>query len=63
MKNGCCVREIHSALEREALEMRLALYAFEGNYDLLNVMALPPLAQRTYWLLKGKEHNNESAEA
>jgi len=55
MRNGCCVREIHSALEREALEMRLGLIAFEHNYDLLNVMALPPLSQEVYWKLRGEK--------
>ena len=55
MKNGCCVREIRSALEREALEMRNGLIAFEHNYDLLNVMALPPIAQEVYWELRGEK--------
>jgi len=53
--NTCCVREIRTALEREAYEMREGLIAYEQGYDLLNVALLSPLAQETYWKLKGTE--------
>jgi hypothetical protein len=53
--NTCCVREIRTALEREAYQMREGLIAYEQGYDLLNVLSLSPLAQETYWKLKRTE--------
>lgn len=35
--------------------MREGLLAFEQGYDLVNVLSLSPLAQETYWKLKGTE--------
>ena len=37
--------EIHSALEREAHDMREALYAIESGYDEANIRSMSPLAQ------------------
>ena len=55
MNNDCCVREIRSALDREAFEMREGLIAFEQGYDLANVLSLSQLAQETYWKLKNEK--------
>jgi hypothetical protein len=42
-------------MEREALEMREGLIAYQQGYDLLNVLALSPLAQETYWKLRNEK--------
>ena len=54
MKTHACVREIRTALEREAFEMREGLIAFEQGYDLANVLSLSKVAQETYWKLKNE---------
>lgn len=53
--NACCVREIRTALEREAYEMLEGLIAFEQGYDLATVLSLSPLAEETYWKLKNEK--------
>ncbi len=55
MNNSCCVFEYRTKLEVEASQMREGLIAFEQGYDLANVLSLSPLAQETYWKLKGTE--------
>jgi len=54
VKTHACVREIRTALEREAFEMREGLIAFEQGYDLANVLSLSKVAQETYWKLKNE---------
>lgn len=55
MNNACCVREIRTALEREAYQMREGLIAFEQGYNLTTVLSLSKVAQETYWKLKNGE--------
>ena len=55
--NTCCVREIRTALEREAYQMREGLIAFEHGYNLATVLSLSKVAQETYWKLKNGEED------
>ena len=57
MNNACCVREIRTALEREAYQMREGLIAFEQGYNLTTVLSLSKVAQETYWKLKNGEED------
>ena len=49
------MREIHSSLERSAVEMREGLIAYEHDYNLATVLSLAPLSQEIYWKLKNGE--------
>jgi len=51
----CCVKEIRSAMEREAFEMRDGLIAFQHGYNLATVLSLSKVAQETYWKLKNEK--------
>lgn len=51
----CCVKEIRSALEREAFEMRSGLIAYEQGYNLQTVLSLSKIGQEIYWKLKNGE--------
>jgi hypothetical protein len=55
--NTYCVREIRTALEREAYQMREGLIAFEQGYNLTTVLSLSKVAQETYWKLKNGEED------
>jgi hypothetical protein len=48
----CCVREIHSKEELQAVQFREGQVAFEKNYDLRNVLSMSAVAQETYWKLR-----------
>jgi hypothetical protein len=50
--NGCCVKEIRTALEREAYEWTLAAQAIEWGLDAANIAALPKRTQEIIAQLK-----------